>query len=404
MAGSWFTVTPAARAALEQHTRCDGHRVTVTAQLDPGTWRQVSGVMERLGGTYVPNASTFALPPGTDAAAAVAQALAAGRVMAPAGAQGYVPTPMDLAEDLVASYAELPGPALQTLRVLEPSAGTGRFVSVLLGYHDVQVTAVEPDTVRASQIPDSPRVTTVPSTFEEYAATGPGKFDRVVMNPPFSVPGRAALWAEHLLLAWRLLAPGGRLVAILPASALHEQQRGPDAKQAAALIADHGRGTLIDPDAFAPSGTTVRTCVVRLDRLPARPADQAPVRVDRPFLTRAAALHMPAQLWTEAWTRTDLIMRSRGACTACGLPTWLFENDGNDPRGALGRHSACWSLRACDYGQHGPDVVLCADCGNDGDTYRSALELARRVWGRAATRQEPAAGQLSLLDLAGADR
>lgn len=40
-------------------------------------------------------------------------------------------------------------------------------------------------------------------------------YDRVVMNPPFS-GGR---WQSHLAHAWAMLRPGGRLVAILPASA-----------------------------------------------------------------------------------------------------------------------------------------------------------------------------------------
>lgn len=42
-----------------------------------------------------------------------------------------------------------------------------------------------------------------------------GKYDRIVMNPPFS-QGRARAHVEH---AASMLAPGGRLVAILPASA-----------------------------------------------------------------------------------------------------------------------------------------------------------------------------------------
>ena len=42
-----------------------------------------------------------------------------------------------------------------------------------------------------------------------------GKFDRIIMNPPFSL-GR---WQEHILAAVDKLKPGGRLVAILPSGA-----------------------------------------------------------------------------------------------------------------------------------------------------------------------------------------
>jgi tRNA1(Val) A37 N6-methylase TrmN6 len=41
------------------------------------------------------------------------------------------------------------------------------------------------------------------------------RFDRVVMNPPFS----EARWPAHLEHAASLVAPGGRLVAVLPKGA-----------------------------------------------------------------------------------------------------------------------------------------------------------------------------------------
>ena len=49
--------------------------------------------------------------------------------------------------------------------------------------------------------------------FLQLPANGP--FDRIVMNPPFS-EGR---WKAHLQHAASMLKQGGRLVAILPASA-----------------------------------------------------------------------------------------------------------------------------------------------------------------------------------------
>lgn len=51
--------------------------------------------------------------------------------------------------------------------------------------------------------------------FLDWAGTTYSRFDRVVMNPPFS-DGR---WQAHTLAASRLVKPAGRLVAILPASA-----------------------------------------------------------------------------------------------------------------------------------------------------------------------------------------
>jgi len=49
---------------------------------------------------------------------------------------------------------------------------------------------------------------------EDFLVWNGGPFDRIVMNPPFS-DGR---WQAHLSHAATLLRPGGRLVAVLPAS------------------------------------------------------------------------------------------------------------------------------------------------------------------------------------------
>ncbi|MEB7886055.1 class I SAM-dependent methyltransferase [Serratia fonticola] len=50
--------------------------------------------------------------------------------------------------------------------------------------------------------------------FIKWAETTDKRFDKVVMNPPFS-EGRAK---AHLVAAANLVKPGGRVVAILPAS------------------------------------------------------------------------------------------------------------------------------------------------------------------------------------------
>src|SRR5690606_32014413 len=53
------------------------------------------------------------------------------------------------------------------------------------------------------------------TVWADFLAWGGEVFDRIVMNPPFS-EGR---WQAHIQHAASLLADGGRLVAILPASA-----------------------------------------------------------------------------------------------------------------------------------------------------------------------------------------
>lgn len=126
-------VSTAARRALTQHATFLGRRVTITSQVPAAAWRDLKAVLEALGAAYVVGTSAFEFPSGADAATEVATALEVGTVMAAAHAEGYVATPADLPSELVDELAELTGsPAIQ-LRVLEPSAGTGRLVCRNLG-------------------------------------------------------------------------------------------------------------------------------------------------------------------------------------------------------------------------------------------------------------------------------
>lgn len=415
MAARWYPIPAHAHAALTRSTAYAGPRVTITEQLGPDVWPKVKTVLEKLGAVYAVGTSAYDFAPDQDAHAIVSDALAAGRVMADANAAGYVPTPADLAADLVQSYGELSAPRGRRLRVLEPSAGIGRFVQAItrgLGPEWLELVAVEPDARRARQIPADASVSVVVDTFEAYAAraraTG-DRFDVVIMNPPFAVPGRANIWAEHLMAAWELLAPGGRLVAIVPASVLDQRRAGLVGK-AAALVHAHGQGEALDRDTFAESGIVFGTAVVWLDRpltdvpaeVPYPPAypyvcrvytgEETPVPVSRPMLTRGAALTTPVQVWRDAWRGSaERVLRYRAECVTCTRPVWGFDDGENDPRGALGEN-ACHSL---DPNGHdapaGMPVGLCAICANEREPYERALTRARSVWAPAKLHQAQAA-------------
>jgi hypothetical protein len=121
-------------------------------------------------------------------------------------AHQYYPTPRALAEEVVRMANIGPDD-----RVLEPSAGQGSIAECLPVPHHavcVEVSKLHCDILRAKHF------VTVHDDFLAWAPTAP-KFERAVMNPPFS-EGR---WQAHLQAAAGLVAPGGRLVAILPASA-----------------------------------------------------------------------------------------------------------------------------------------------------------------------------------------
>jgi|GEM_PF-1853945 len=90
--------------------------------------------------------------------------------------------------------------------VLEPSAGMGHIAD------RIRETGVEPDVIELSgerrELLEAKGYNVVGSDFMEYDDK---KYDRIIMNPPFSDRRDA----KHLLHAYDLLKPDGRLVAIV---------------------------------------------------------------------------------------------------------------------------------------------------------------------------------------------
>lgn len=93
-------------------------------------------------------------------------------------------------------------------RVLEPSAGTGALLGAITAVQPAAVcTAVEMDGVLARRLCERfPGVRHA----DFLACNDLGRFDRIVMNSPFDHGADV----EHIEHAFRMLAPGGILVAI----------------------------------------------------------------------------------------------------------------------------------------------------------------------------------------------
>jgi hypothetical protein len=417
MAARKFRIPTDAADALRTDTTYDGPRVTITRQLGADVWRGVKTVLEKLGAEFVVGGSAFEFEPDQDARTLVMAALADGHVMAASASHGFVATPDDLAADLVDAHGEIRPVRGRKLRVLEPSAGRGAFVRAILGDDGeriitdaapewLHVTAVEVDARRARYIPDGPAVMTCVETFEEFharATVAGWEFDRIIMNPPFSTPGRPQMWAEHLTLAWELLAPGGRLLAIVPAAVL-DARRDKRHTAVRALVERNGGTVELDRTTFAASGVLVATAVVWLDRPTVDPDGAADalgctfygrefaydlypytgaepvIDVDRPVFTRGAAITMPVQAWRDNWRGTVRTVRYVANCCECGRPTWAFDDGENDPRGVLG-DAAALTLEAAEYDQVGPPMGFCFVCANtDAETYNRAVERASRRW------------------------
>lgn len=137
-------------------------------------------------------------------------------------------------------------------RILEPSVGTGRLLDALRSVrgHLDRVYACELNPTLAQQVRDRYPVCVQAIDFTA-ADYGHMDFDAVIMNPPF----KDASDIKHIAHAFRLLAPGGRLVSVVAA--------GPRQRQ---FIAERG-GEWEDLPAgtFAEQGTNVNTAIVTLD-------------------------------------------------------------------------------------------------------------------------------------------
>jgi hypothetical protein len=86
------------------------------------------------------------------------------------------------------------------------------------------------------------------------------QFDRILMNPPFSRQADV----DHVLHAHSLLAPAGRLVAIMSAGVTFRCNGKTEALRS--LIEKHGAIESLPEHAFRESGTDVRTVLVTIDK------------------------------------------------------------------------------------------------------------------------------------------
>lgn len=167
------------------------------------------------------------------------------------------PTPMPLATRL-ATLAQL----RDGDRVLEPSAGTGNIVRSLLsearqkGITLGQITAVEISEPLARALAATSGIAVVPGDF--LAKTREdlgGPFDRIVMNPPFT-RGADIQHVEHAL---RMIAPGGRLVAVVADGPKQHEKLQPQIEKLGGSWEPLPEGT------FKAEGTSVRTVLIMVE-------------------------------------------------------------------------------------------------------------------------------------------
>lgn len=172
---------------------------------DKAVTNQVEDILAAIGGVRENHYWRFSYDPGD----VIGEIVCSGAVPDHISHQFY-PTPETLAQEAVAIAAqEAPEGALW----LEPSAGTGNIAKLIpepSRLHCIEVSELHTKILQAHGFEN-----VIHGDFLELAGQMKERFNRIVMNPPYS-QGR---WQAHLEAAANLLAEDGRLVAIIPASA-----------------------------------------------------------------------------------------------------------------------------------------------------------------------------------------
>ena len=258
------------RAILARAT-VTGNVLVLPEQLDRETYLRVAKALTVARGKWDRKAKGHVFP--FDPRELMADAVETGSVVDARKTLQFFETPDELAGRMCKLAQIAPGN-----RVLEPSAGFGRIVRHLIA-HDALVDAVEIDETNCNTLRELQRhydgVTVCREDFQTFHDVDATRFDAVVMNPPF----RDNLDIRHIRLAWDMLRPGGRLVAIC--------SEGPFFRQDQAAVAFREWLDTIDacteklpPETFRESGTGVATRLIvatapgiRAEHLPDRAPD-----------------------------------------------------------------------------------------------------------------------------------
>lgn len=166
--------------------------------------------------------------------------------------EGFFPTPESLAVEVVELANIQEGET-----VLEPSAGLGHIAEIIRTEHpNADLLCLE----QYHPLAEVLKVKGFTVTHGDFLAFD-GKFDKIVMNPPFE----DLQDIDHVVHAFELLKPGGRLVAIMANNKEGDREK---VKTFRAFVDMFGEIRTNDPDAFRSSfrPTGVSTITVILNK------------------------------------------------------------------------------------------------------------------------------------------
>lgn len=171
----------------------------------------------------------------------------------------YYPTPEPIGYKMVKWLGLKPGD-----RVLEPSAGHGAISRYFAS--DTRNTIVEPSrelaTLARMRLKGGETSRVVEDRFENLDIGN--KYEGIVMNPPYGKGGKTAY--EHVAKAFKHLADGGRLIAIVPdgpaANKHFEKWWNSDDAKTGILVGEIN----LPQVTFSRAGTTVATKILVIDK------------------------------------------------------------------------------------------------------------------------------------------
>ena len=248
------TRIPADVLAVLARASITGNVLVLPEQLDCETYLRVAKTLTAARGKWDRKAKGHVFP--FDPRELMADAVETGAVIDAKKTLQFFETPDELAQRMVGLANVSAGD-----RVLEPSAGLGRIVRHLIG-RDAVIDAVEIDETNCRTLRDirdrsGGQLTVCREDFQTYHAVDATRFDAVVMNPPFA----NNLDITHIRLAWDMLTPGGRLVAICSEGPFFRQDRAAVAFREW-LDAIDATVEKLPADTFRESGTGVATRLI----------------------------------------------------------------------------------------------------------------------------------------------
>jgi predicted RNA methylase len=174
-------------------------------KLERKLYEKVNMVLSQIGGKWNRKQGGHVFE--DDPADAIDEILLTGQVLDKKKEFQFFPTPKKIAEE-ICDMADIN----KKCDCLEPSAGTGNIADIIMSYSPKSLTVVELDETNDRYLKNKYTQCFIGQDFLTWETKN--RFDRILMNPPFSKKQDI----KHILRAWELLKSKGILVSILSPS------------------------------------------------------------------------------------------------------------------------------------------------------------------------------------------